>query len=274
MTRFLTIPILLLALLATSCLGAYPYDSVAELMVKQGNGYNGGSGTLIAVSDTMGLILTCRHVVLTPGNIVKVHWAATGEITTGKVVKVGQTQDIALVICPRPRELRPVPHTMPTYGRRIINAGYPGVKGVLEWQEGQIKSLTDSQVFYTCRPIPGMSGGVTFDKFGNLVGVITHYQPNGGISSSGVQMIKFIGEFLEKPVRVWDLPGCQCEEGILPGVLEQQITQPSDPYAFRLFLWFNYTGPASGSWSTPLYPLRYELEVLEEPTHQIERLAA
>ena len=257
----LTLPLtLLLAFVCSACFAAYPYDSVAELMVKHGNHYNGGSGTLIAVSETQGLILTCKHVVEATGNTVKIHWSATGEISTGKVIKVGRNQDIALIVCPRPKGIRPVPVVLPITNRSgpITNAGYPGVKGVIEWQQGNIRSLTDTQLFYTCRPIPGMSGGATFDRHGNLVGVITHYQNNGGISSSGVEMIRFILDQGSSAI-TWDYPDVEQTSYIGHGDPTTLIPPQEDYEVFQFYIYLRYTGPLSNHWSTPLVDYKEEL---------------
>lgn len=194
--------IAIVALSAAYSCAAYPYDSICEILVESGtypNGdirYNGGTASLVAVAEDQALLLTCKHVAIWPGKAVLINWAATGEEGLGKVIAVGRNQDIAMVICPRPKGLRPIPiaRASKVESGRITNVGFPGVTGSLEWQTGLIKEVTRFELIYNCRPIPGMSGGVTFDQFGNQIGVITFYhkfRPSGG-SSSGPEMIKFI----------------------------------------------------------------------------------
>ena len=173
---------------------AYPYSSVAEILVEVGNGYNGGSATLVAVSKSHALLLTAQHVVVRKGKTVHIRWPETQEQLVGEVVRIGQGQDIALIMCPRPKNLYPVPVILPVIRESgpITNAGFPGSEGVLKWQQGEIISLSDTVLTYTCKPISGMSGGATFDKYGNLIGVITHYSLRGGGSASGVKMMEFL----------------------------------------------------------------------------------
>jgi len=213
---------------------AYPYDSICEIVVSSGSQYSGGSATLIAVSKNRALLLTCKHVVLKAGKKVYVHWAATSETSEGRVLRVGKKQDIAICIVPRPKGLRPIPIRLPKVGESIINAGFPGMTGTLEWQTGKILSRSNSEITYNVRPIPGMSGGATFDAFGNQVGIITYYQTfgTGGGSASGVEMIKFIRNFVQYSSRHakkrvnWCLPRLQLTRRITLAPTENEIRAP------------------------------------------------
>lgn len=178
--------------------GAYPYDSVAEIAVPQGARFNGGSATLIAVNETQALLLTCQHVVLTKDRTVKVHWL-DGRKTEGKVFSLAPNGlDAALVICPRPEGLVPVPvrQLKRGVGQIIVNAGYPGNDHVLRWQKGITTKQTDTTLRYNVRPIPGMSGGPTFDQYGNLVAVVQFYNRGGGGSTGGIALLKYLAAFM------------------------------------------------------------------------------
>lgn len=239
MKRFFLSAVLSLYICA-SAFAAYPYDSICQVI----SGRSGGSATLVAVSDTHALLLTCQHVVHKAGNNVYIHFTSTGEKLHGIVVEVGKNGfDIALVLCPRPKGLRPVPVTLPNWRDTgcITNAGYPGLTGTLEWQTGELRSLGTDVMTYTCRPIPGMSGGATFDQYGNLVGVITRYARRFGQSSSGPDMINFLSKYVQetKPSSFKSsFPSYQ--DPVPAGPPETLIITP-EPYAEWLpFIWEKY----------------------------------
>lgn len=223
---------------------AYPYDSICEIRVKG----SGGSATLIAVSEKNALLLTCKHVALRAGNKVKVYWPATGEKSDGRVLKVGRRGfDIAICICPRPKGLLPVPVTGPsrTKSGRVTNAGYPGLDGTLGWQTGKITNISPSQITVTCRPVPGMSGGATFDQRGNLIGIIIKYGRRSGYSTSGTDMLYFVSQFMTsaKTVNVW-MVGTRHNTGKIPVALKKtKVVAPADWDEFLVYIWVRYIEP-------------------------------
>ncbi len=237
---------------------AYPYDSVCEILFDAGPDYNGGSASLIAVSDTEALLLTCRHVAESVGGTVEIHWAATGEMSTGRVVAVGKRQDIALCICPRPKGLYPIPITLPSLetSGKITNAGFPGLTGTLEWQTGNLTKTGDSTISYDCRPIPGMSGGVTFDQYGNQIGIIIQYWRGGGVSSSGPDMFSFIRGYLKTKEAVW-LAGFHFEDPVKGHTPELKMHEYEDYGDFEQHVW--ELGPST----SPLIPWTFDKKVWE-----------
>lgn len=233
--------LLLIAFGAGLACAAYPYDSVAEILVPEGafpNGdmrYAGGSATLIAVSESQALMLSCKHVCLWPGKPVHLNFSTTKQEIEGRVIAVGRNQDIAMIICPRPKGLRPVPIArahMEESGK-ITNVGYPGITGQLEWQTGLLLETSRFEITYNCRPIPGMSGGATFDQYGNIIGVITHYmklRPMGG-SASGPEMIKFIrsvqDHYISKEPIAWTTPPAEDTVQLASGPPSQEMFTPT-----------------------------------------------
>lgn len=238
--------VLAVCLLLCSCAGAfaaYPYDSICEIRI----GRSGGSGTLIAVSETQALVLSCQHVAERPGMTVRINWAATGEQSEGKVRAIGDNGlDIALVICPRPEGLQPVPVTLPSWvsTKKIINAGFPGLTGTLEWQTGKVLAISTEEIRYSCRPVPGMSGGATLDQNGNLVGIITRYGPRYGLSTSGTDMMNFIARFMKNTeVKTWKAGIIDYAEEAPEGPKETYIDAPEDWYEFNQYIWDHYIRP-------------------------------
>jgi hypothetical protein len=217
---------------------AFPYDSVCEILVEDGNYWAGGSATLIAVSDSKALLLTCKHVAQEPGNEVLINWASTGEQSVGRVIAVGTKQDIAMVICPRPIGLRPVPIAQADMEEtgKITNVGYPGITGTLEWQTGLLNWVSEYEIDYSCRPIPGMSGGATFDQYGNICGVITHFRPRSGGSASGVKMIEFIryvkAHYEPSKKVTWETPKPETEKLLGTGEPYTELIMPENPLDF------------------------------------------
>jgi len=237
---------LAIVLLLCSCAGAfaaYPYDSICEIRI----GRSGGSGTLIAVSETQALVLTCQHVAERPGMTVRINWAATGEQSEGKVLAIGANRlDIAVVICPRPTGLLPVPVTIPSWvsTKKIINAGFPGLTGTLEWQTGKVVGIDSEEIRYSCRPIPGMSGGATLDQNGNLVGVITRYGPRYGLSTSGTDMMIFVARFMKTTtIKTWKTGIIDYSDVAPDGPEATNIKAPDDWHQFQWFVWEEYTKP-------------------------------
>lgn len=192
MKYFLTI---LFSLIGSVSLAAYPYDAVCEIQV----GRYGGSGTIIAVSETQALVLSCEHVVKSPGRRVKAYWPNVpgGFTSYGKSIAVGGSQDIAAFITQRPPGVRPVVVRLPRWDTGpFTNVGFPRGRGSLEWQQGKYRKLTSTRLYYTvARPVSGMSGGATFDRFGSLVGVIIQHRKYGGVSTSGRKMMEFLDKF-------------------------------------------------------------------------------
>ncbi len=201
MRYLLTILFLLAPSIATA---AYPYDAVCEIDVRRPGSRRstGESGTIIAVSKTHALVLTCKHVVRSPGRRVKAYWPNVdgGFTSYGRSIDVGRTQDIAAFICPRPPGVRPVYVRLPRRDSGpFTNVGFPGAAHSLQWQQGEYKGLSSSEFYFDgASPVPGMSGGATFDRYGNLVGVIIRYGRTSGVSASGREMIQFVDKFRKK----------------------------------------------------------------------------
>lgn len=213
MKYFLTF---LFSLICSVSLAAYPYDAVCEIDVEKPRSRRtiGGSGTIIAVSETLALVLSCKHVIRAPGRRVKAYWPnaiivhhkngltirSQGFTSYGISIDVGDNQDIAAFITQRPPDIRPVRVRLPHVDNGpFTNVGFPSGRGGLEWQQGKFGSLNHSEFRYdVARPAPGMSGGATFDRFGNLVGVIVRYGKSGGVSTSGREMLEFVEKFRKK----------------------------------------------------------------------------
>lgn len=199
-------PYQVFAVLALGCvspvLAAYPAASVCELRVQMPGRYEQGSGTLIGVAGDKGLVLTAGHVPESVGRHLRVMWRMAGvEESDGVCVAVTDTNaDLALIVCPRPRGLRPVPivpfdeskSPWTSMGFRdskfwTVDATHCDYKGGRMYLNGTYKH--------------GMSGGPTFDRDGNLVGVVSAIdnanedEATLGMSGDGPKLQELINQF-------------------------------------------------------------------------------
>ncbi len=226
---------------------AHPYDSVAEIAVKKGGRFNGGSATLIAVSPTQALLLTCQHVVLKKDKEVYIRYR-NGTKSRGTVYSLAPNGlDAALVICPRPEGIAPVPVVAPgsNSGQIIVNCGYPGNDHVLRWQKGKTTGQDSTTLRFDVRPIPGMSGGATFDEYGNLVAVVQFYNRRGGGSTGGTALRAYLAAFIKANVDVaWGGPQ-EPSDTMLVRVEEGNMDDAPDEFSeWSLWTWNEFeTGP-------------------------------
>lgn len=165
----------LLALLLVGCAQQPPYDAVCAIAMGDGTG---GSGTLVGVSGDAALVLTCRHVASNDDE-AELTWRS-GFVSKGFVLEVLAPaglypirNDLALIVCDRPPGIDPVrmakfdpqnaPFTSIGFRRKhlyISNA-----------QSGHEVDKAPGLLKFSAPAVPGMSGGGTFDRNGNLVGV-------------------------------------------------------------------------------------------------------
>lgn len=163
-----------------------PWDAACKVTVNLRAGLaNGGSGTLIGVTQNEALVLTVQHVAERVGQTatcqfgdVKVH---------GYVLATHPTADLALILVQRPPGIQPVPvaHATSANGPYYM-AGYPGYdRDTLRYQRGDYVDQDSDTLVITCRPEKGMSGGPTFDRYGRVVGAVSAYGPRYGYAGDG-----------------------------------------------------------------------------------------
>lgn len=153
------------------------YRSVCQIDVQKGSRTWQGSGTLVALNGEYGLILSCRHVNTVEGMPVTVSWYGAGNIKTAGVVHYsmpGKTfsTDLATVIAKVPSGIRPVPIAkFDTVSGPWYSVGYRG--NVFLESIASRGSYVEPNLLYLNAPyLGGMSGGATFNRRGELVGVI------------------------------------------------------------------------------------------------------
>lgn len=189
---------LLLSTICAPALAEYPWDSVCKVSVAlRANAYNGGSGTLIAVDETSALVLTVKHVAERVGLPTVCNW--NGVRCEGTVLAVSPNADLALLRVKRPAGVRPVPvaAAAPDTGPFVM-AGYPGYdREHLRWQQGTYVDHDSITLVVTCRPEPGMSGGATFNRYGQVVGAVSAYGPANGYAGDGSALRALVAPYLK-----------------------------------------------------------------------------
>ena len=156
---------------------AKPHPSVARIVVPERDGASLGSGTLVAVTDHYGLVLTNWHVVR-DGNGKVVVVFPSGFRSGAVVVKVDPDWDLAALAIQRP-PIAPVPiaSQIPRPGDRLAIAGYGsgeyrivGGKCVQYLSPGG--SLPFELIELSAGARQGDSGGPILNWQGELAGVL------------------------------------------------------------------------------------------------------
>jgi S1-C subfamily serine protease len=160
--------------LAAASKADHPYSAVCVVEIPSIGHY--GSGTLIGVAGDQALVLSCAHVCTRVDAPVTLKWPVTGDVSTGRVLARDARVDLAVIICRRPPNTRPVDMRSARPGERLVNVGYPSYdRAYPGWQVAQYRDQGPTTLTYNALPFPGMSGGATFGVDGKLVGVVVWY---------------------------------------------------------------------------------------------------
>jgi len=160
---------------ATAEQNAHP--AVARIIVPEGSGVSFGSGTLVAVSEDYGLVVTNWHVVRDAREKIVVMFPG-GFTSEAKLLRVNREWDLAALSI-RPPDIQPVPisSTIPRRGDTLTIAG---------WGKGSYRMATGRCTQYlspggnhpfellelTTSARNGDSGGPIFNHRGELAGVL------------------------------------------------------------------------------------------------------
>lgn len=177
---------------------AQPWAAACKVTVNlRANLANGGSGTLIGVTQNEALVLTVAHVAERVNMTATCEWG--DQKCHGYVLAVSPTADLALILVQRPVGIAPVPvaHATPENGPYCM-AGFPGYdRDTLRYQWGNYVDHDHDTLVITCRPEKGMSGGPTFDRYGRVVGAVSAYGPRNGYAGDGDALQALVKQFLK-----------------------------------------------------------------------------
>lgn len=173
----------LLCLIALPCSAGIREASV-KISVPDGNGYNVGSGTLVARDADCMYGVTCEHVVrnLTPGRNFNIE-IVDGRRGTAKLLDKNWQLDVAVFSCARVQELDiiPIATEAPDDGCPLTISGFPGGRAFSQFQ-GTIDTKVNRFADKACtipvcklqatRIVEGGTSGGSVIQNGRLYGVL------------------------------------------------------------------------------------------------------
>lgn len=180
-----------------------------------------GSGVLVRVSGTTGIVLTNWHVVRGHRDDVKVAWP-DGSQTPGRVLAWDEAWDLAAIAVPRP-DASPVQIAAqaPRLGDRLTIAGF-GMEGRYLEQTGVVTeylspSPSHPKQFVECRTTArnGDSGGPMFNAAGELAGVLFGEAKGLTAGSCSTRLRLFLAAVPAAPGSAPQLAAarCSCPDG-------------------------------------------------------------
>lgn len=176
----------------------HPWSAACRVSVDINRRFsNGGSGTLIGVTDDAALVLTVKHVAEQENLPATCQFG--DQKVRGYVLAVSKTSDLAVLLVQRPKGIEPVPVAIakPENGPYYM-AGYPGYdRERLRYQKGEYVEHDNDTLTVTCRPEKGMSGGPTFDKYGRCVGAVSAYGVRHGYAGDGEALQALVEQYLK-----------------------------------------------------------------------------
>lgn len=162
-----------------------PLQTAVRIRVKDEQGVDYGSGTLIAFQNGRGLALTCWHIFRDFGKdaTVEVDLFPNGsdqppQTVLGRLIKANEDADVAvigIVGCPE-MPVSPIvpPNKLPKVGDYVCSVGCDGGKAPTKLQH-RVTRLNPYQgpgtTECTGMPVSGRSGGGLFDASGRIIGV-------------------------------------------------------------------------------------------------------
>jgi hypothetical protein len=174
-----------------------PHPSVVRIIVDESDGVSLGSGTLVDVRGSYGLVVTNWHVVRDAEGPIRVKFP-DGFKSAARVLKVDRDWDLAALIIWKPGA-QPIPlaSAAPRLGETLTIAGYGSgdyraVSGVCTQYVAPSHRHPYEMVEVSAAARQGDSGGPIFNSRGELAGVLFG---SGGGTTSGSYAGR-VGSFL------------------------------------------------------------------------------
>jgi len=190
----------------------HPRPAVCRVVSTNGDQIAAGSGVLVRVSGTAGLVLTAYHVVRENRPTLEVTFPE-GRTMPARIVAWDQDWDIAALAIGRPdAEPVAIAAKAPRRGDRLTAAGY-GQVGVYREQAGRVTDYGSPTRSHPAQFVEmegsarsGDSGGPIFDESGEIAGILFGAARGRTIGSVSTRLHLFLAEAAAK------LPECTlCE---------------------------------------------------------------
>jgi len=194
---------------AASC-GAWPYDSVCDIVSNAGEYrdgqtvWPGGSGTYVGRSGGDAIIVSCAHTFESgTSQGAKVEFSS-GFRAEAKIVAIDFDKDISILRCKAPTGIKTPRGVRSARAGDLVAVGYPWYgKKTQHFLKCKPIDWTGSEVNVSAIFHSGYSGGAIFDREGFLCGVILgNRRLNSpdycGRALSGSALTSFVGKWLEE----------------------------------------------------------------------------
>lgn len=177
--------------------GQTPHPAVARIIAPESSGTSMGSGVLVDVNRTQGLVITNWHVVRDSRSAVLVQFP-DGFQSAGTVVRWDEAWDLAALVIWKPRATPvSIAAAPPTIGEPLTIAGFG--RGSYREESGQCLDYLSPSTGYprefvelkaTARQ--GDSGGPIFNASGELAGVLFGQSDGRTIGSCSTRVKTFL----------------------------------------------------------------------------------
>lgn len=161
--------------------------ATVRLAIQDEKGVDFGSGTVVDVHGTRGLIVTCAHTFkhVKPGASVDVMIMSpeTREELSGRLISFDNESDVGLVVVEGLHDVTPIPLAPENYrlriGDSVVVAGCEGGRKSAEITKivALDRFVGPANVEVAAMPPDGRSGGGLFNDCGELIGVCSGREP-------------------------------------------------------------------------------------------------
>jgi len=177
--------------------GQTPHPAVVRIVAPERSGTSLGSGVLVDVNRSQGLVLTNWHVVRDSRSAVLVQFPG-GFQTAGTVIRWDEAWDLAaIVIWKPPAEPIPIAAAAPTIGEQLTIAGYG--RGPYRAETGACTDYLSPATGYAREFVElaatarqGDSGGPILNEKGELAGVLFGQNSGRTIGSCSTRVRTFL----------------------------------------------------------------------------------
>ncbi|MCE9629263.1 MAG: serine protease [Planctomycetia bacterium] len=178
--------------------GHAPHPAVARIVAPESSGASLGSGVLVDVNRSQGLVLTNWHVIRDSRSAVLVQFP-DGFQSAGTVVRWDEAWDLAAIVIWKPTATPiSVAETPPRIGERLTIAGFG--RGVYREESGECTEYLSPGTGYAKEFVElkasarqGDSGGPIFNEQRQLAGVLFGQNDGRTIGSCSTRVRSFLG---------------------------------------------------------------------------------